>query len=321
MNLKTILIGLLVALSSAVFSQAAKPTIMVVPSDVWCTNNGYMTEYDNQGTKTMIPDYKRAFQTNSELVMVISSINGLMAERGFPLESMQKQIKILEENSAEDAMMSSKSGGETAISPVDKLKMSAKADIIIQITWVLNQTGPKKSISFNLAGIDSYTGKEVATAVGVGPPSFVAETQTLLNEAVLSHLDNFNSGLMTHFEDMFENGRECIIRVKRWDDWEEDLETEYEIDGEELELSEIIENWMDDNCVKGRNSLFDGTENMMLFKQVRIPMFYEYKDRKKAMTTKKFARKLSKYLKSEFEIISKVTNKGQGRATLYLGSK
>ena len=29
--------------------QAIKPTLMVVPSDTWCTNHGYVMEYDNQG--------------------------------------------------------------------------------------------------------------------------------------------------------------------------------------------------------------------------------------------------------------------------------
>ena len=44
------------------FGQAKKPTLMVVPSDVWCSKNGYMMEFDNQGTKIKIPDYKKALQ-------------------------------------------------------------------------------------------------------------------------------------------------------------------------------------------------------------------------------------------------------------------
>ena len=68
------------------YAQAKKPTIMVVPSDVWCNKNGYMLEFNNQGTIVKIPDYKRAFQENADLLTVISKINGLMAERGFPLK-------------------------------------------------------------------------------------------------------------------------------------------------------------------------------------------------------------------------------------------
>jgi hypothetical protein len=294
---------------------------MVVPSDAWCNKNGYMMEFDNQGTVVKIPDYKKAFQENTDWLLVISKINGLMAERGFPLKNMESAIKTLESNSAEDAMMTSKeSGSESSESPIDKLKKVAKADIILQMTWSLNQTGPKKSITFNLQGIDSYTDKQVASAAGTGAPSMAAEIPVLLDEAVLSHMDNFTGTLQTFFDDLFKNGREVIIRIKKWDDWEEDLETEYGDDDEEL--GDIIETWIEDNTVQGRFNTTDATENMMLFEQVRIPLYYEKKGKQRAMDTRRFAKNLSSFLKKDpYNIVNKVTTKGLGRATIYLGSK
>ena len=318
-NILTLLVALFC--TTMMFAQAKKPTIMVVPSDVWCNTNGYMMEFDNQGTKVKIPNYKQAFQENTDLLLVISTINGLMAERGFPLKNMESAIKTLESNSAEDAMMSSKdSGSEAAESPIDKLKAIAKADIIMQLTWTINKTGPEQSVTFNLQGLDSYTDKQVATATGTGAPSFSAELPVLLEEAVLSHLDNFNSSLMTHFEDLFANGREVILRIKRWDDWDEDLESEFGDDEEELGI--IIEDWVADNTVAGRFNTTDATENMMLFEQVRIPLYYERKGKQRAMDTRRWARGLSNYLKNEpFNIVNKVVTKGLGRVTIYLGSK
>ncbi len=302
-------------------SQAKKPTIMVVPSDVWCNTNGFMLEFDNQGTLIKIPDYKKAFQENADLLLVISKINGLMAERGFPLKNMESVLKTLQSNSAEDAMMASKdTGSEAGESPIDQLKKVAKADIIMQLTWTVNTTGPKKSITFNLQGLDSYTDKQIATASGTGSPSFSAELPVLLEEAVLSHIDNYCSTLQTSFEDLFANGREVIIRIKKWDDWEEDLESEYGPDSEELGI--IIEDWLADNTVNGRYNTTDATENMMLFEQVRIPMFYERDGKQRAMDTRRFVMELSSFLKNEpFNIINKVTTKGLGRATIYLGGK
>ena len=242
---------------------------MVLPSDVWCNTNGYMMEYDNQGTKVKVPNYKKAFQESSDLLNVISKINGLMADRGFPLKNAESALKTLESESAENAMLTSKGGAAVAESPVDKLKKTAKADIIMQLTWTVNTTGPKKSITFNLQGLDAYTDKQVATAVGTGAPSFSAELPVLLEEAVLAHLDNFNASLQTHFDDMFANGREIIIRVKKFDSWDGDLEKDY--GGKEL--GDVIEGWLKDNSVKGRFSTTDATENMMLFEQVRIPLY------------------------------------------------
>lgn len=307
--------------TSMVFSQAKKPTIMVVPSDAWCNTNGYMMEFDNQGTKVKIPNYKQAFQENTDLLLVISTINGLMADRGFPLKNMESAIKSLESNSAEDAMMSSKdTGSEGTESPIDKLKAVAKADIIMQLTWTINENGPEKSVTFNLQGLDAYTDKQVATATGTGAPSYSAELPVLLEEAVLAHLDNFNNSLMTHFDDLFKNGREVTLRIKRWDDWEEDLESEFGDDSEELGV--IIEDWVASNTVAGRFSTTDATENFMLFEQVRIPLYYEKGGEQRAMDTRQWARGLSTFLKNEpFNITNKVVTKGLGGVTIYLGGK
>lgn len=307
--------------TNLLMGQAKKPTIMVVPSDIWCNTNGFTKEFDNQGTKVIIPNYKKAFQENPDLLLVISKINGMMAERGFPLKNMESVIKKLEANSVEDAVMVSKESGMGASeTPIDKLKKVAKADIIMQLTWTINTTGPKKSITFNLQGLDAYTDKQIATASGTGQPSFSAETPVLLEEAVLSHMDNFCNTLQSSFDDLFANGREVIIRIKKWDDWDEDLESEFGPDEEELGV--IIEDWIAEHTVNGRFNTTDATENMMVFEQVRIPLFYEKNGKKRAMDTRRFVRNLSKYLKGEpFNIVSKVVTKGLGRATLYLGSK
>ncbi len=310
----------LLLVTISIFAQAKKPTIMIVPSDLWCNQNGYMMAYDNQGTEVKVPDYKKALQEDKDLLQVISQINGLMADRGFPLKNLESQLKTISSNNAEDMLLTSKdSDAETAVSPIDELKAVAKADIIMQLSWQVNTTGPKKSITYNLQGLDAYTDKQIATATGTGDPSFSAGVPILLEEAVVSNMDIFNNSLQEHFNDLFENGREVIIRVRRWDDWDQDLESL--MGNEDLELGEIIEDWMATHTVKGRFSTTDATENQMLFEQVRIPLYREQRGRQIAMDTRRFARDLSRFLKSEYGIISKVTTRGLGRASVYLGSK
>lgn len=302
------------SLSTTVFGQAKKPTIMVVPSDVWCNQNGYMTEFDNQGTKIKIPDYTKAVQENSDLLLVISKINELMTERGFPLKNLESSLKSLQNQAAEDAVLSSKSGAELSESPVDKLKQVAKADIWMQLTWTLNKTGPKKSVTFNLQGLDAYTDKQIAGTSGTGQPSFSAELPVLLEESVLAHLDNFNAQLQTHFEDMAANGREVALRIRVWDSFDGDLESEYE--GEELRT--LIENWVADNTVQSRFSTADATERMMVFEQVRIPL---YNDKGRALDTRNWADGLRKELRTKYQIESKLMMKGLGQAQLVIGEK
>ncbi len=300
------------------FSQAKKPTIMVVPSDNWCVANGYVQEFNNQGSIIKVADYKKALQENADLLLAISKINELMAERGFPLKNLESSLKTLENDAAEDAMLTSKDGGEINESPIDKLKKVAKADIWMQLTWSINTVGPRKSLTFNLQGLDAYTDKQIAGSSGTGEPSYTVELPILLEEAVLANLDNFNMQLQNHFEDMFANGREIVLRIVTWDTWDYDLETE---DFGDDELGIIIEDWVADNTQNGRYSTTTATENMMLFEQVRIPMFYMRKDKQRAMDARRWANGLRKYLKTEFEIESKLMMKGLGQAQLVIGGK
>jgi hypothetical protein len=307
------LIMLVTALS---FGQAKKPTIMIVPSDVWCTQNNYITKYDNQGTEERIPDYKRALQTDPNLLLVIAKINTMMNDRGFPLKNLETVLKDIDRQRAEDNMTSSKtSGASLAESPLDIIKNTAKSDIIMQLTYTINTQGPKKYITFILQGLDAYTDKQIAGAQGSGEPSFSADPPILLEEAVLSHLDNFNTQLQAHFDDLLTNGREVTVRIRVFSGSPIDLSQEY--NGKEL--AEIIDDWMAKNTAKGRYSNSDGSENFILFEQVRIPL---YTETGKAMDTRQFVTELKKFLNAPpYNITCKVMTQGLGRATLVIGEK
>ncbi|KAF5081725.1 hypothetical protein DSECCO2_106940 [anaerobic digester metagenome] len=314
-------IGILFA--ALAMGQAKKPTIMVVPSDQFCISRGYSMTFDNQGVKQTLPDYKAALQSDPDLRLVITKMGQMMAERGFPLKDLEQELKNIAQESAEMALLtSSSSGSEMAESPIDMLKRTAKADIIMDLDFEVKKKGPQKYIVFNLKGLDAYTSKQVSGVAGAGSPSSAASAELLLEEAVLSHMDNFNGGLMRHFEDMFANGREVKIMIRVWANWGENLESYFSINGDEKELTEHIEDWLYDNTVQGRYSLSDGTENFMKLEQVRIPMMRtDAKGRERAVDTRSFVNDLNKYLRDNLEITSKVYLRGLGEAWLIIGEK
>lgn len=297
-------------MASAVFSQAKKPTLMIVPSDVWCNQNGYTTTYDNMGTPTMVPDYKKALQSNPDLLLAISKIGEMMAERGFPLKDLGSSLKNLETEAAEESVTAMDQGG-IAESPVDKLRKVAKADIWLQLTWSVNAIGPKKSLTFNLQGLDAYTDKQIAASSGTGDPSFSAELPVLLEEAILSHIDQFNNQLQNYFDDLFANGREVSLECKRTNDSDVNFESEFD----DNELAYIIEDWVSANTREGRFNTSDMSENRIKFEQVRIPLFLE---NGRALDTRTWARGLQKELRSKYNIKAKLTTKGLGQAYIIL---
>lgn len=307
---------LLCLVTITLWGQAKKPTIMVIPSDVWCVQNNYTNTYDSQGVSQIVPDYTKALQTDVNLLLAIAKINTMMADRGFPLKDLQTVTKSIAQQNAEDNMIQSKtSGASLAESPVDRLRRVAKADIIMQLTYTINQMGPKYSLTYNLQGLDSYTNKQIAGAQGTGKHTFSAELPILLEEAVLSNMDEFCTQLMVYFEDINENGREVAVDIRVFDNGSGlDLESEFN----DMELSEIIDDWMSDNTVSHVFNKSDASENFIQYEQVRIPL---YKENGNQMDAESFVRGLRTYLRKQYQIESKVMARGLGRCILVIGEK
>jgi len=298
------------------FSQAKKPTLMILPSDNWCEQRYFMTEFDNQGAKQKVPNYKQAFQEDTEIGQVISKIGSLMIDRGFPLKDAEQELKAIEARTAEDNMTtSSSSGSGISESPLDKLKNKAKADIIIQIWWKVSKTDNGKVVSFVLEAFDAYTSKRIAASSGNGSPNDKDIVPVLLQNAIQSNIDPFVSQLQAHFDDMFNNGREITLTLKKWNSWDKDFETEVD----EKEIIDYVNEWLQKNTVKGRFNVSDASENKIRCEQVRIPL---YDSNNNAVDARQFAKGLQKYFKAApFNYEVKLMTRGLGEAILVFGEK
>ncbi len=310
----TLALALVALVASA---QIKKPELMVIPSDVWCISNGYYTEVENLGTTVKVPNYKQALQENMGLKLAIAKLNDLMAERQFPLQSLEQTIKNLEQRRMEDNLTTSKAGNELAESPLDEVARTAKCDIILELSWEVKDFGPKHSLSYILEARDAYTAKSIGAASGTGAPSMSADVDVLLEEAIVANMDNFNNRLLDHFTEMQTIGREISLDIKVFANNAAGIDLETEFGAEEL--LDIINEWLQLNTVQGRFSMPYASENIANFTQVRIPV---YDERGRAIDANGFAKGLAKYLRKEpYNIPSKVLVKGLGRAVIILGEK
>ena len=298
-----------------IVAQEKKPTLMILPSNNWCTQRYFTITYQDQGTTVRVPDYKLAFQEDTELGGVIGKIGAMLTDLGYSLKDCEQEIKNISVRTAEDNVTMSKTSGASLVeSPLDMLKRRTKSDIIIQLGWQVNRENQGKSVTFTLEAFDAYTSKRIATATGTSEPS-TDIIPRMLERTVQSHIRNFDRQVDNYFRDLRRHGREIVLTVRCWDSWENDLETEY--DGEEL--TDCIQQWMRDNTVDSSFSLTDGTENFAQFEQVRIPFF---DSKGNALDARAFATSLRKYLQQEpYHITSKVLVRGLGEAIIVLGEK
>lgn len=317
---------LFVALSLSAMSQAKKPTIMVMPSDVYCSRNGYTTEWvDENGNSNTVSDISNIFKQEDveDLRLVISELSKIMAERGFPLKDLEQTLKSLQQESLEMSLLeSSTSGAYITESMLDKVKRTAKADIILDLDFTIMQKGPQRYISYNMRGLDAYTNKVIAANSGVGSPSTSAPINLLLEEAVINYMDSFCAQLMSHFEDMAANGREIVMKFRVWDNADVNFESEFDFEDDYLELTDIISYWMEDNTVNHAPTRTNASENYISFEQVRIPLYRERNGRQSALDARGFANGIRSYLRKEpFMIESKIYERGLGEVWIIIGEK
>jgi len=316
--MKKIILSLTAILFSIMgHSQAMKPELMVFPSENWCIKNGYYTEVENMGETLKVPNYRQALQESTDLKMAIAKINDLFAKRGFPLEDLEQTLKNIEQERAEDGLTLSKNGNELSETPLDRISRVAKADIIIELSWDMIDNGPKTTLTYILEAKDAYTSKSLGGPAGPLPTSLSADLPTLLTEAVVANMDEFQAMIQQHFEDMQANGREVRIDVKVFAGNERGIDLESEFGDEEL--GDIISRWMAQNTVSHRFSRKEASATHITFTQVRIPLQDDYG---MPIDASDFAKKLQKSLKKEpFQIPSKVMSKGLGKAVIILGEK
>ena len=258
------------------------PTLMVIPADSWCAANGYMKSENGK----QVPDYEKAWQGSQDLFSVVAKIGELMTDRGFPLKDMSQSLKNISQ---------------------------VRADILMEVGWKVNKSGPKHSVTYTLRGVDAYTQKQVAAGSGTGQPSFSAELPVLIEEAVLERMDNFADQLQAHFDDLLQNGREISIAIRT----ENGIKLSREYEGEEL--TDIIGEWMAQNTVEHRYSLSNADDTTMDFEQVRIAL---YADNGSALDARQFISGLRKMLSAApYKISSRIESNGLGKATLILGTK
>ena len=323
MKKSLIIAALLLACQAIGWSQAKKPTIMVVPADAFCERYGYVQTVNAMGETVTSPDYARAMKENADIRTLVAAMADFMAKNDFPIQSLEQELKRLQTEDAELAMMTGKnSGAEVDETPLERLRRSAKADIILDLDYEIHRLGPQKQVSFNLQAIDAYSSKIISGNTGVSSVANVPMTSHL-EECVLSFKDNFLNGLQHHFDDLFANGREISVTLLRYNNCPVDFEEEYEVNGDEYELAEIIEAWMADNTVEGRFTTAAKSANRMRFNQVRIPLYAQNMNgRDVAIDAEAFVKPLVRMLKkAPYKLTVGSSPRGLGDVWITIGDK
>ena len=288
------------------------PSIMVVPSDAMLKRMGCLKEVDNQGVVVYIRDYGSSFVKDSELKFVIAEIEGQFASKGFSLENMEQNLKMISNNNAMDNMEG------VARDLRSELMNTARPDYIIELDYELKIDPTSRNISKSLTYIvkcmDVYTNKTVAsvTRANIGQDSETNDVPGLVKEDFSNSLSELTQNITNHFGDLLANGIEITTRIAVMNNSSVELDDDC---GDE-EITEKIISWMKENTVNSTYKMVKNTSTEVYFTSGRI---FTQDENGNSYTAYDFAKDLKKGLKKGCGL--SVDNKTQSLGDAYLQIK
>lgn len=291
---------------------AKKPTIMIVPASDWCLRNGYTDESGRC-------DYRKALN-NTDMLSAIASMGDLMAGENYPMLSLEQSLSDIDTEEVYSMLLTSKDDGSIIETETDRLSRCGSADILLSMSLDQVKNGPNKCIEFRVTSTDAASGKILHGDVGRSRNSS-ASAGMLVKESMHDLMPTFYDKINRHFENMNNEGREGSIVFFIAEDCPLHMESIVSAEGEEGELAEYIEYWLDEHCVKGAHSQPQKTRTRLAFNQVKMPLFGKGKfgNKPKALDASSFIKGMEKDLAS-FGVSMSTTPIGIGKVLVTLGA-
>lgn len=301
-----------------------KPVIMVVPADVYCTEMDFVQKWEDETGKVQtIPDYNIfGMEDSRDLRLVTSSLNEILASRGFETISLEFLLKSLNLENDENAMVGDGYGlsGTVKESPLDRIKRTANVDYIVDLDFALYEIDDYRYVAFNMRAVDPCSNAvEIAHAYGDGHPSRVATVNTLLEEAVINYVDDFCDKIQSHYKKMETDGHRITVKIKKTDKSKFDFQrSKFDYEGKQTKLCDIIYYWLQDNTIDN-NPTRNITPNVLTFNQVMIPMItLNKKGAVRRLDSNEYVTQLQEFLLDNYNIESTIYMRGPGEAWLIL---
>ena len=307
-RLLLIALGAMIAVGASA-QLAKRPTIMVVPSTLWCNENGYIEETTINGKVKKTADWETAVLENFDLNAVIINLGIEMAEIGFPLQDLPSVIEGIKQD---DALR----GDDVMMTREDMILNKARADIMIEVSWKIDTTPyDTHTIQYNLKAIDAYSRKQVAGCDLISDEKSFVNPANEIKQALKSTFPSFCDRLDSYFQDLAERGREVVYSFEITSNSQWDFYTE--VGDEGYLLGEVIEEWFIANAKSNTFTVPTASEYNMEFKQLRIDLL---DTRGVSLDARRFINTLARELRTKYGVTPvKVITVGLGECIIKIG--
>lgn len=307
------LILIFLSLSSAYSQVSVKPRIMVVPSDQIMNKKGYVNNNLINNKYYYSFDYSKMFLVDTELKLAISKIGELFSDRGYDLNDLENGLRMINNDASIEKTYEGRNGEILIKSNLDNVIESTNTDVRLDLTFeIVEETGPYKSLTFNIQAIDTYTNKQIAAASGISERTSESNMLRILEQSVLKHIPNLQSQIENYFLKLQQYGRDLAVKIIISNS--SSLRLDSDVNKGDY-LSDVIEDWISENSKDNNYNLVKDTGYEMEFNPVKVAI---YDSNGKKNSTRNFLRDLEKYLKTNFQLNTNRFTVGIGKGYLII---
>ncbi len=221
-----------------------QPTIMAIPFAKEGQSTRQMYEY-SELNRIAITKVKEAFD-----------------QRGVNTIDFRAKLKQLQNSEAltEDQELSLKD---------EVIKMSG-ADIYIEVEANRDYSPSGNSVTCILTAYDAFSGESLANKVSTSPRFKTDNYEKLAQKAIEAEIDNLLNTIQEKFNLIIENGKTVTMEVGI--EIGSDLDLDSEVDDSGYYLSEIIEEWVEENAYNNYYHMQGSSATKIVFDQIKVPL-------------------------------------------------
>ncbi|PHR72549.1 MAG: hypothetical protein COA67_04695 [Lutibacter sp.] len=262
--------------------QTVQPSIMVMPF----TKEG-------QDIRTILED-----DFNKRIA--ITKVKEAFDNRGFNTKDFVGTLKIALKERAIGS--SNKTDLKTEV-----IRMSG-ADIYVQVEVFVQKSNSGNSVKLILQGYDSFTGQSLSNKIGESGKFYTDDIAKLSQKSAESCSEEFLNTLNSKFGEIVKNGRSVRMNISFDENSEYNMDSEIGSDGDLI--SDLMEDWLDENSYKNNFHLQGISESEMIIDDFRIPIKDKngrnYRASKTARTLRNYIKTLGLSVKTDVEGSGKI---------------
>ncbi|WP_430409838.1 DUF6175 family protein [Kordia sp.] len=265
-----------------------QPTIMVIP---WVK--------EGQDIRTILED-----DFNKRIA--IAKVKEAFDDRGFTTYDFTQKLKqALNE-------MALKSDEKTDLKS-EVIRLST-ADIIIETEVFVQKSSTGNSVKLILEGKYAINAQSLSNKIGESGKFYTDDIAKLSKKAVESCIEDFLNTMNDKFGQIVENGKSIRINIGFIEDSEYDMDSEIGDEGDIL--SDLLEEWLEEEAHNNYFHLGGITPNSMIIDDFRIPL----KDPKTGRNYRatKVSSKLRKFIKNKFGLAVKQGKRSEGEINIII---